>query len=74
MKDTALSVTSSSKQKNPVKIYKTSKAEIIQHSLPKYAAEGTLKTLIGLGMKIHIPQTPMDTILKHSHPILTPVI
>jgi hypothetical protein len=40
----------------------------------KYAAEGTLKPLIGLGMKIHIPQTPMDTILKHSHPILISAI
>jgi len=51
-----------------------SNAEIIQHSLSKYAAEGTLKPLNGLGMKIHIPQTPMDTSLKHSHPVLTPMI
>jgi hypothetical protein len=48
-----------------------SNVEIIQQFYEKYAAEGTLKPLSGLGMNIHIPQTPMDTILKHSHPILT---
>jgi hypothetical protein len=51
-----------------------SNAEIIQPYLTKYAAKGTLKPFNGLGMKIHIPQTPMETILKHSHPILTPMI
>jgi hypothetical protein len=49
-----------------------SNVEIIQHSLWKYAAEGTIEPLNGLGMKIHIPQAPLDTIMKHSHPILTP--
>jgi hypothetical protein len=48
-----------------------SNVEIIQQYL-QFAAESTTKSLSALGMKIHIPQTPLDTTIKHSYPFLTP--